>query len=85
MRNTIVSLVAILLGLLAGALLMLLIGSNPIGGYTYLIQGGLRNLERVGNTLATATPLIFTGLSVAFAFRTGLFNIGASGQLLIGG
>ena len=42
-------------------------------------------IERVGNTLATATPLILTGLSVAFAFRTGLFNIGAAGQMLIGG
>jgi general nucleoside transport system permease protein len=85
MRHTIISLVAVLLGLLAGAILMLVIGSNPIEGYTYLFQGGLRNIERIGNTLATATPLIFTGLSVAFAFRTGLFNIGASGQMLIGG
>lgn len=64
---------------------MLFIGSNPIEGYSYLLQGALKNLERIGNTLATATPLIFTGLSVAFAFRTGLFNIGASGQMLIGG
>jgi general nucleoside transport system permease protein len=85
MRNTIVGLISVLLGLLAGGLLMLFIGSNPIEGYSYLIQGGLRNIERIGNTLATATPLIFTGLSVAFAFRTGLFNIGASGQMLIGG
>jgi general nucleoside transport system permease protein len=85
MRNTIVSLIAVLLGLIAGGLLMFFIGSNPIDGYTYLIQGGLRNIERVGNTLATASPLIFTGLSVAFAFRTGLFNIGGSGQMLIGG
>jgi general nucleoside transport system permease protein len=85
MRNTIVSLIAVLLGLIAGGLLMLFIGSNPIEGYSYLIQGGLRNIERVGNTLATASPLIFTGLSVAFAFRTGLFNIGGSGQMLIGG
>ena len=64
---------------------MLFIGSNPIEGYSYLIQGALKNLERIGNTLATATPLVFTGLSVAFAFRTGLFNIGASGQMLVGG
>ncbi|WP_078547010.1 ABC transporter permease [Litchfieldia alkalitelluris] len=85
MRTTIVSLLAVLLGLLAGALLMLFIGSNPIEGYSYLLQGGLKNIERIGNTLATATPIIFTGLSVAFAFRTGLFNIGASGQMLIGG
>jgi simple sugar transport system permease protein len=64
---------------------MLFIGSNPIEGYAYLFQGALRNIERIGNTLATATPLIFTGLAVAFAFRTGLFNIGVAGQMLIGG
>ena len=85
MRNTIVSLISIILGLVAGGILMLFIGSNPIEGYSYLLQGALKNLERIGNTLATATPLIFTGFSVAFAFRTGLFNIGASGQMLIGG
>ncbi|EXX86842.1 sugar ABC transporter permease [Paenibacillus darwinianus] len=85
MRNTIVSLLAVVFGLLAGAILMAVTGHNPIEGYTYLMQGGLKNTERLGNTLATATPLIFTGLSVAFAFRTGLFNIGAAGQMLIGG
>ncbi len=41
--------------------------------------------ERVGNTIATAITLMLVGLSVAFAFKTGLFNIGASGQMLIGG
>ena len=60
-------------------------GNNPFAGYAYLFRGGLMNVERIGNTLATATPLIFTGLSVAFAFKTGLFNIGASGQMLFGG
>lgn len=85
MNNSVKSLLAVLFGLLAGGLLMLLTGHNPIEGYTYLIQGGLKNPERIGNTLATATPLILTGLSVAFAFRTGLFNIGAAGQMLFGG
>ncbi|AGK53114.1 MAG: transporter permease [Bacillus sp. (in: firmicutes)] len=85
MRNTIVSIIAIILGLIAGGILMLFIGSNPVEGYTFLIQGALKNIARFGDTLATATPLIFTGLSVAFAFRTGLFNIGGSGQMLIGG
>ena len=85
MRNMIVSLIAVLFGLLAGAALMLVTGHNPIEGYRFLIEGGLKNPERIGNTLATATPLIFTGLSVAFAFRTGLFNIGAAGQMLFGG
>ncbi|WP_419888498.1 ABC transporter permease [Neobacillus niacini] len=85
MRNTIVSLISIILGLIAGGLLMLFIGASPIEGYTYLFQGALKNISRIGDTLATATPLIFTGLAVAFAFRTGLFNIGAAGQMLIGG
>lgn len=85
MNNSIKSLLAILFGLLAGALLMAVTGHNPVEGYKFLIQGGLKSPERIGNTLATATPLILTGLSVAFAFRTGLFNIGAAGQMLFGG
>lgn len=85
MRNTIISLLATFFGLLAGAVLMLVTGHNPIEGYMYLFKGGLMSVERIGNTLAIATPLIFTGLSVAFAFRSGLFNIGAAGQLLMGG
>lgn len=80
-----ISLIPVGLGLIAGALLMLLSGHNPFAGFSYLVQGGLKNLERIGNTIATATPLILTGLSVAFAFRTGLFNIGAAGQMLFGG
>jgi general nucleoside transport system permease protein len=86
MNNRIViSLIAVIFGLLAGAVLMAVTGHNPISGYSYLFEGGLKNSERIGNTLATATPLIFSGLSVAFAFRTGLFNIGVAGQLLFGG
>ncbi len=84
-RSVSVALVSVVFGLIAGALFMLITGSNPLTGYAFLFRGGLMNLERIGNTLATATPLILTGLSVAFAFKTGLFNIGASGQLLMGG
>lgn len=83
--EVIIGLVAIILGLTAGAILMAATGNNPFEGYRYLFRGGLMSIERIGNTLATATPLIMTGLAVAFAFRTGLFNIGASGQLLFGG
>lgn len=64
---------------------MLITGNNPFEGFTYLFQGGLMNIERIGNTIASSTPLIFAGLSVAFAFRTGLFNIGTAGQMLMGG
>jgi len=85
LNNITKSLIATLLGLFAGAILMLSIGSNPIEGFSYLFTGGLMSIERIGNTFATATTLILTGLSVAFAFKTGLFNIGVSGQMLIGG
>ena len=84
-KEFLVGIIAVVLGLLAGAILMLLIGSNPLEGYQYMFAGGLMNLERFGNTLAMATPLILTGLSVAFAFRTGLFNIGTPGQVIAGG
>ena len=84
-REVVIALVSVVLGLTAGAVFMVITGHNPFEGYTYLFRGGLMNIERVGNSLATATPLIMTGLSVAFAFKTGLFNIGASGQMLIGG
>lgn len=83
--NAIKSILAIIFGLIAGALLMAVMGHNPIEGYIYLVQGALKSVERVANTIATGTPLILTGLSVAFAFRTGLFNIGAPGQMLFGG
>ena len=79
------SIMAVVLGLIAGALLMAIMGFNPVEGYMYLFKGGLMNLERIGNTIATATPLMLTGLSVAFAFKTGLFNIGTPGQMLFGG
>ncbi len=79
------SILSVILGLIAGAILMFVIGDNPIDGYMYLFKGGLMNISRIGDTLATATPLILTGLSVGFAFKTGLFNIGTPGQMLFGG
>ena len=78
--SLIISLSAVLLGLIAGAIFILMLGTNPFTAFAYLFRGGLMNIERIGNTLATATILLFVGLSVSFAFKTGLFNIGASGD-----
>ena len=55
-REFLVGLIAVLLGLVAGALLMLATGNEVLEGYRFLFAGGLMNLERIGNTLATATP-----------------------------
>ena len=81
------SVMAILVGLLFGFLILLI--SNPaqaVRGLGTILMGGLGDSWRgVGQVLYYATPIIMTGLSVGFAFKTGLFNIGAPGQLMVGG
>jgi general nucleoside transport system permease protein len=75
---------SILLALIVGAIFMVLMGKNPIEVYSLLISGTLGNTYGIGQVMFKATPLIFTGLSVAIAFKSGLFNIGAEGQMNIG-
>jgi ABC-type uncharacterized transport system permease subunit len=85
--------IAVVLGLLVGALLILFSSALseqgfdlllPITAYAALLEGSLGSIRGIGNTLNATTPLILTGLSVAFAFRAGLFNIGAQGQFFVG-
>jgi len=80
-----IALSAVVLGLVAGGILMAAIGENPFQGYRFMLKGSLMSMERVGNTIATSIVLLFSGLSFAFAYKTGLFNIGGSGQMLVGG
>ncbi len=65
--------------------LLAVIGYNPFSVYGIVAEGSLGGSYSIMKSLAKATPLIFTGLSVFFADQAGLFNIGAEGQLLIGG
>ena len=104
-RSVMASVLSILVGLIAGSLIILIVGlCTPSLGLksvwdgVRLVFGGLFatgrdaagaltfgfNPASVGNMLFRATPLILTGLSVAVAFKTGLFNIGAPGQYLAG-
>lgn len=80
------SVIAIVIGLLVGFIILLI--SNPkdaVAGFFKIMSGGFSNgMYGVGQMLYTATPIIMTGLSVGFAFKTGLFNIGASGQFIVG-
>lgn len=79
------SLSAILLGLLAGFFVLLLSNSSQaLDGFKAILAGGFVDMKNAGQVLYFATPIILTGLSVAFAYRTGLFNIGASGQFILG-
>lgn len=75
---------AVILSTLIGAVILLSSGANPIEAYLALLQGSFGSLAALGRTLEKATPLVFSGLAVAFAFKAGLFNIGAQGQLLLG-
>ncbi len=77
-------LVSILLALVIGGILIALIGEDPFAVYVKLFSDTLGNTYGIGQVLFKATPLILTGLSVAFAFRAGLFNIGAEGQMTVG-
>lgn len=77
--------ISIILGLLVGGLVLLIAGFNPIEAYGIMFRGVFSSPKHIGWTIIRSTPLILTGISVAFAFRTGLFNIGAEGQFIIGG
>ncbi|AQQ53704.1 ABC transporter permease [Planococcus lenghuensis] len=82
--NLLVPVLAVILGLLVGAIIMLVSGYNAIDGYAALWEGIFGDLYRVGETVRQITPYILAGLAVAFAFRAGLFNIGVEGQLIVG-
>ncbi|MBT3319908.1 MAG: ABC transporter permease [Clostridia bacterium] len=81
------SLIAIFAGLFVGFIILLI--TNPdqaVDGFVTILKGGFTGgAKGIGNIFYLATPIIMTGLSVGFAFKTGLFNIGASGQLIVGG
>lgn len=73
---------AVIAAFVVGSVFILLIGDDPIETYGLLIGSALSWPDGIGYTLFYATPLIFTGLAVAVAFRCGLLNIGAEGQLV---
>jgi ABC-type uncharacterized transport system permease subunit len=75
---------ALLLGLALGLGVTAFAGENPLHVLTVLVKGAFGSRYDFGMTLFYMTPLLFTGLSVTVAFRAGLFNIGAEGQLTMG-
>src|SRR5687768_12908724 len=77
------SLVAVVCAFLIAGGVVLLVGDSPLEMYLLLLGTAFSWPDGIGYTLFYATPLIFTGLAVAVAFRCGLLNIGAEGQLYI--
>lgn len=85
--SVLAALLCILIGLVVGLIALFIINPEHAWdqGFLRIIQGGFYDFPYgVGKTLTNSAPLIMTGLSVAFAFKTGLFNIGAAGQYTLG-
>src|SRR6188472_2743496 len=82
-RDLLFPLIAVVAAFIVGGILILIVGDNPFEAYRLLLGSALSWPDGIGYTLFHATPLIFTGLAVLVAFRCGLLNIGAEGQLYI--
>lgn len=82
--NILVPVIAVILGIVAGMIIMLATGYNPVNAFVALWNGAFGETYYVGESVRQITPYILAGLAVAFAFRTGLFNIGVEGQLIVG-
>jgi simple sugar transport system permease protein len=83
-QTLLVQALAVLTGLVVGALLIWLTGGDPVLAYGGLWEGSLGRPSSLSETLVWSTPYILAGLAVGLAFRGGLFNIGAEGQLSVG-
>ncbi|HEY4689512.1 MAG TPA: ABC transporter permease [Anaerolineae bacterium] len=82
--SLLVPLLAILTSIILGGLIIKAVGGDPIAAYQGLLQGAFGSPQALSETAVWATPYIFAGLAVAVAFKGGLFNIGAEGQLALG-
>ena len=78
------SLVAVVVGLLVGAIVMASAGYDPVEGILGLLKGGFLSPYAVASTFTRATPIIFAGLSAALAWGSGYSSMGAQGQMIIG-
>ena len=79
------ALAAILIGTLVGVILVLASGYNPVEVFSTLFSGAFGSAKSIATGLRWATPLMFTGVAAAVAFRGGMFNFGMDGQLYVGG
>lgn len=84
MKNILTPIIAVLLGVLVGTIIMIFSGYDAIAAYQALWNGAFGDIYFVGEVIRQVIPYILAGLAVAFAFKTGLFNIGVEGQLLVG-
>ena len=71
--------------LLVGALMIAVLGANPVTGYRALVSGAFGSSYALGSTAVKAVPLLLVGVGICIAFRANVFNIGGEGQIAMGG
>jgi simple sugar transport system permease protein len=82
--DALLPLFATLAALAVGAVMLFLLGANPVEAYKALWQGAFGSPNALADTLVKATPLLLVGLGICIAFRGGVINIGGEGQLVVG-
>ena len=82
--QTLVLLSALVCALLVGAVFILLAKSDPVKAYGVMFTGPFSSKFGISETLVRAVPLLLVGLGIVISFRSGILNIGAEGQILIG-
>ena len=85
LESVVGQLIALGIAIIGGAILISLVGEDPILVFTTLLRGAFGNSERIAGSLLQATPIIIAGVAACIALRGGLFNIGVEGQLYMGG
>jgi len=82
--DALLPIIAVIGALIVGAVILFLLGANPIEAYSAMFQGAFANKNGLADTLVKATPLLLVGLGIVIAFRAQVINIGAEGQLIVG-
>lgn len=84
LNSLLVPALAVFTAVVIGGVIIAIAGGNPFAAYAGMLEGGFGSARALSETTVWATPYIFAGLAVALAFKGGLFNIGAEGQLAFG-
>jgi simple sugar transport system permease protein len=82
--DALLPLLATFAALAVGAIMLALLGANPLEAYSAMIDGAFGSQNALADTLVKATPLLLVGLGICIAFRGGVINIGGEGQLVVG-
>ncbi len=82
--DALMPLLATFAALAVGAVMLILLGANPLQAYAAMVEGAFASTNSLADTIVKATPLLMVGLGICISFRGGVLNIGGEGQLIMG-